>query len=83
MRELALFGMALLTWFGWKQITALRRCAVRRNFNHPTLAAIVNFTVKMVGGSAITAAIAFGFVCVYNWDLTSQLITRILVNLFH
>ena len=83
MRGVLLMTLALLTWFGWKQITALRRCAIRRNFNHPTLAAIFNFTVKMVGGTIITAALAFGCVCVYNWDLTSQLITRILVNLFH
>ena len=83
MRDFVLVALVLLTWFGWKQITALRRCAIKRNFNHPTLAAIFNFTVKMVVGTSITGALAFGFVCVYNWDLTSQLITRIMVNLFH
>ena len=83
MREIALFGMALLTWFGYKQITALRRCAIKRNFNHPTLAAIFNFTVKLVGGSIITSALALGCVMAYNWDLTSQLVIRIMVNLFH
>lgn len=83
MGDLLLMALALLTWFGYKQITALRRCAIKRNFNHPTIAAVFNFTVKMVGGTIITAALAFGFVCVYNWDLTSQLFVRILVNLFH
>lgn len=83
MRDMLFMVMVLLTWFGWKQITALRRCAIKRNFNHPTIAAVFNFTVKMVGGTIITAALAFAFVCVYNWDLTSQLIARIMVNLFH
>lgn len=83
MRDMLFMAMVLLTWFGWKQITALRRCAIKRNFNHPTLAAIFNFTVKMVVGTGITSALAFAFVCVYNWDLTSQLFVRIMVNLFH
>lgn len=83
MRDLAIAGMVLLTWFAYKEIVALRKCAIKRNFSHPTIAAIFNFTVKMVVGTSITSALAFAFVCVYNWDLTSQLITRILVNLFH
>lgn len=83
MRDFVLVALVLLTWFGYKEIVALRRCAIKRNFNHPTMAAIFNFTVKMVVGTSITGALAFAFVCVYNWDLTSQLITRIMVNLFH
>ena len=83
MRDVVLVVLVMLTWFAYKEIVALRKCAIKRNFSHPTMAAIFNFTVKMVVGTGVTGALAFAFVCVYNWDLTSQLFVRIMVNLFH
>ena len=83
MRDFVFIALVGLAWFACKEIVALRKCAIKRNFSHPTMAAIFNFTVKMVVGTGITSALAFGFVCAYNWDLTSQLFVRIMVNLFH
>lgn len=83
MRDVVLVVLVMLAWFAYKEIVALRKCAIKRNFSHPTMAAIFNFTVKMVVGTGVTGALAFAFVCVYNWDLTSQLFVRIMVNLFH
>lgn len=80
----ALILLVLFTgWFGYKEISALRRCAIKRNFEHPTAAAIFNFAVKMVSGTMFAGATMLGMIMLYNWDLTSQLVTRILVNLFH
>ena len=83
MRGIVLFAVVVLGWFGYKEITALRRCAIKRNFDHPTAAAVFNFVVKLISSSVLSGAVALGMIMVYNWDLTSQLVTRILVNLFH
>lgn len=83
MRGIVLFAVIVLGWFGYKEITALRKCAIRRNFSHPTAAAVFNFVVKLISGSVLSGTVALGMIMVYNWDLTSQLVTRILVNLFH
>lgn len=73
----------MLSWVSYKEVMGLRRCAIKRNFKYPTLAALFNYVVKMVMTSIITLSVIMLFICAYNWDLTSQLITRIMVNLFH
>ena len=79
-----LIAMALMfCWFSYKEVMGLRRCAIKRGFAHPTLSALFNYAVKMIGTSIITLAAMVLFICVYNWDLTSQLFVRIMVNLFH
>lgn len=82
--EVFLIGLALmLGWSSYKQVKALRKCAIRRNFDHPTMAALFNYAVKLVGTGITTVSVMMLFLCAYNWDLTSQLFTRIMVNLFH
>lgn len=79
-----LVAMALmLSWVSYKEVMGLRRCAIKRGFTHPTMAALFNYAVKLLGTGIITLSVMVLFICAYNWDLTSQLITRIMVNLFH
>lgn len=73
----------MLGWVSYKEVMGLRRCAIKRNFDHPTMAALFNYAVKMVATCTITLSVMVLFICAYNWDLTSQLFVRIMVNLFH
>lgn len=73
----------ILGWVSYKEVMGLRKCAIRRNFTHPTMAALFNYAVKMIGTGIITLSVMMLFICAYNWDLTSQLFVRIMVNLFH